>query len=53
MPQFIGFNVNISALHIYAYALEYFSEFCKENFRILDIVSGSGYLTCSLSAMTN
>ena len=52
-PQYIGFNVNISAPHMHAYALEYLSEFCTENSRILDIGSGSGYLTCALSAMTN
>ena len=52
-PQRIGFNVNISAPHMHAYALEYLSEFCTENARILDIGSGSGYLTCALSAMTN
>ena len=52
-PQRIGFNVTISAPHMHAYALEYLSEFCTENSRILDIGSGSGYLTCALSAMTN
>ena len=52
-PQYIGFNVNISAPHMHAYALEYLSEFCTENSRILDIGSGSGYLTFALSAMTN
>ena len=52
-PQFIGYNVTISAPHMHAYALEYLSDFCTENSKILDIGSGSGYLTCALSAMTN
>ena len=47
------YKVNISAPHIHAYALEYLSKYCTENSRILDIGSGTGCLTCALSAMTN
>ena len=47
------YKVNISAPHMYAYALEYLSKYCTENSRILDIGSGTGYLTCAFSALTN
>ena len=47
------YKVNISAPVMHAYALEYLSDYCTENSRILDIGSGTGYLTCALSALTN
>ena len=52
-PQRIGYNTSISAPHMHALALEWLSDYCTENAKILDIGSGSGYLTCALSAMTN
>lgn len=52
-PQQIGYHVNISAPHMHALALEWLSDFCTEDAKILDIGSGSGYLTCALSALTN
>ena len=52
-PQSINYNVNISAPHMHALALEYLAPYCTENSRILDIGSGSAYLTCALSALTN
>ena len=52
-PQSINYNVTISAPHMHAFALKYLAPFCTENSQILDIGSGSGYLTCALSALTN
>jgi protein-L-isoaspartate(D-aspartate) O-methyltransferase len=52
-PQYLGYNVTISAPHMHAYALEYLSDYCVEGANILDIGSGSGYLTVALSKMTN
>ena len=52
-PQYIGYNVTISAPHMHAHALEYLSEFCTKGAHILDIGSGSGFLTVALSKMTN
>ena len=51
-PISIGFNVTISAPHMHAIALEYLSDYCKFGARILDVGSGSGYLTVALSKMT-
>ena len=52
-PQSIGFNATISAPHMHAYALEYLSPYCSDNIHILDVGSGSGYLTVALSKMIN
>ena len=52
-PQSINYNVTISTPHMHAIALEYLSPYFTENARILDIGSGSSYLTCALSALTN
>ena len=52
-PTSIGYNVNISAPHMHAFALEYLAPYCTKGARILDIGSGSGYLTVALSRMTN
>jgi len=52
-PQSINYNVTISAPHMHALALEYLAPYCTENSKILDIGSGSAYLTCALSALTN
>ena len=56
--QFLGYNVVISAPHMHCYALEYlypalnnFKTMNPENFRFLDIGSGSGYLTVCLSKL--
>lgn len=58
--QNLGYNVVISAPHMHAYALEYlypalfnFQNFNPQNFRFLDIGSGSGYLTVCLSKLIN
>ena len=52
-PIYIGYNVTISAPHMHAFALEYLAPFCTKGAKILDIGSGSGYLTVALSKMTN
>ena len=52
-PQGIGYNATISAPHMHAYALEYLEPYCSDNIHILDVGSGSGYLTVALSKMIN
>ena len=52
-PQSIGYGATISAPHMHAYALEYLEPYCSENIHILDVGSGSGYLTVALSKMIN
>ena len=52
-PSYIGCNVNISAPHMHAFALEHLAPYCTKGAKILDVGSGSGYLTDALSKMTN
>jgi len=52
-PIPIGFNVTISAPHMHAFALEWLSDFCCPYSYILDVGSGSGFLTLALSKMAN
>ena len=52
-PQTIGLDVNIPAPFIQALALESLKDFCTEDSKILDLDSGSGYLTCALARLTN
>ena len=52
-PQYIGYNVTISAPHMHAFALEHLSNFCTKDAHILDVGSGSGFLTVALSKMAN
>ena len=52
-PISINYNVTISAPHMHAFALEYLSEYCVPYSNILDVGSGSGFLTLALSKMTN
>ena len=51
-PIYIGYNVTISAPHMHAFALEHLAPFFTKGAKILDIGSGSGYLTVALSKMT-
>uniref|UniRef100_A0A182IXW7 protein-L-isoaspartate(D-aspartate) O-methyltransferase n=1 Tax=Anopheles atroparvus TaxID=41427 RepID=A0A182IXW7_ANOAO len=44
-PQRIGFGATISAPHMHAYALELLLSHLKPDSRVLDVGSGSGYLT--------
>ena len=52
-PIYIGYNVTISAPHMHAFALEHLAPYCTNGAKILDVGSGSGYLTVALSKMTN
>ncbi|MCQ2818906.1 MAG: protein-L-isoaspartate O-methyltransferase [archaeon] len=52
-PQYISHNATISAPHMHAFAMEYLKDFIKEGSRVLDIGSGSGYLTVAFSKMMN
>ena len=51
--QYIDYNATISAPHMHAYALVYLSEYLKEGNKVLDVGSGSGYLTVAMSKMMN
>jgi protein-L-isoaspartate(D-aspartate) O-methyltransferase len=44
-PANIGFNATISAPHMHAYALEYLLPNLKNGSSVLDVGSGSGFLT--------
>lgn len=44
-PQSIGFSATISAPHMHGHACEYLLPYLKPGARVLDIGSGSGYLT--------
>eukprot|EP00873_Tetraselmis_striata_P000989 jgi/Tetstr1/421253/TSEL_012257.t1 len=43
--QVIGFGATISAPHMHAYCLEYLEKWLKPGAKVLDVGSGSGYLT--------
>ena len=51
-PLYLGYGATISAPHMHAYALEYLAPHIKNNSHILDVGSGSGYLTSCLARMT-
>nr|ACO15117.1 Protein-L-isoaspartateD-aspartate O-methyltransferase [Caligus clemensi] len=50
-PQSIGYGATISAPHMHAFALEYLEGHLKEGNRVLDVGSGSGYLTSCFALM--
>ncbi|KAF9350820.1 hypothetical protein BGX26_011038 [Mortierella sp. AD094] len=50
-PQTIGYNATISAPHMHAAALESLSPFLFPGAKVLDIGSGSGYLTVCMAEM--
>ena len=50
-PQGIGYAVTISAPHMHAHALQILSGHLKEGSRVLDVGSGSGYLTACMAVM--
>jgi protein-L-isoaspartate(D-aspartate) O-methyltransferase len=50
-PQPIGHAATISAPHMHANAAEALLPFLKPGARVLDVGSGSGYLTCVLAAL--
>lgn len=53
LPQYIDFNATISAPHMHAYALEYLKDHITEGCHVLDVGSGSGYLTVAFSKLMN
>lgn len=50
-PQSIGCDVTISAPHMHAYALELLADKLQPGANVLDVGSGSGYLTACLARM--
>lgn len=50
-PQYLGYNATISAPHMHAYAMEYLSSCISPGNKVLDVGSGSGYLTVAFSKM--
>lgn len=50
-PQSIGYSVTISAPHMHAHALELLADHMKEGSHVLDVGSGSGYLTACMALM--
>jgi len=50
-PQSIGFNTTISAPHMHAMTLTMLEERLTEGMKVLDIGSGSGYLTLLMAKM--
>ncbi|CAB3366051.1 Hypothetical predicted protein [Cloeon dipterum] len=50
-PQGIGYGVTISAPHMHAHALEILKDHLKEGNKVLDVGSGSGYLTVCMALM--
>uniref|UniRef100_A0A6G1SF26 Protein-L-isoaspartate O-methyltransferase n=2 Tax=Aceria tosichella TaxID=561515 RepID=A0A6G1SF26_9ACAR len=50
-PYSIGYNATISAPHMHAYALECLKDKLVDGARVLDVGSGSGYLTACLAHM--
>ena len=50
-PQSIGYSATISAPHMHAYALEILHEKLKEGAKVLDVGSGTGYLTACFAVM--
>eukprot|EP00897_Mesotaenium_endlicherianum_P007264 jgi/Mesen1/6566/ME000336S05785 len=52
-PQPIGFNATISAPHMHGYCLSLLDDHLKPGMSVLDIGSGSGYLTAVMALMRN
>ena len=52
-PQPIGHNTTISAPHMHAHTLELLNEVLREGATVLDVGSGSGYLTACMAHMTS
>ena len=48
-PQPIGYGATISAPHMHAYALEYLYDKLKTAKNVLDVGSGTGYLTAAMA----
>lgn len=50
-PQSIGYGSTISAPHMHGYALESLEPFLGAGMKVLDVGSGSGYLSACMAAM--
>ncbi|XP_051775807.1 l-isoaspartyl protein carboxyl methyltransferase, like [Erpetoichthys calabaricus] len=50
-PQKIGYKSRISAAHLHAYALDALNDKLREGATVLDVGSGSGYLTSCFARM--
>jgi protein-L-isoaspartate(D-aspartate) O-methyltransferase len=50
-PQTIGFNATISAPHMHGYVLEWLHDYLTPGAQVLDVGSGSGYLTICMALM--
>jgi len=50
-PQPIGYDATISAPHMHAWCLELFEDTMKPGMAVLDVGSGSGYLTACFAQM--
>lgn len=50
-PQPLGYGATISAPHMHAYALEYLEKQILKAKKILDVGSGTGYLTAAMAIM--
>lgn len=50
-PQPIGYEQTISAPHMHAWCLELLADCMKEGMKVLDVGSGSGYLTACMGSM--
>ena len=50
-PQYIGYGATISAPHMHAYALEFLKDNLVKAKNVLDVGSGTGYLTAAMSYM--
>jgi protein-L-isoaspartate(D-aspartate) O-methyltransferase len=48
-PQPIGYGATISAPHMHAYALEFLYDKLKTANNVLDVGSGTGYLTAAMA----
>eukprot|EP00193_Tetraselmis_chui_P019973 CAMPEP_0177790316 /NCGR_PEP_ID=MMETSP0491_2-20121128/23277_1 /TAXON_ID=63592 /ORGANISM="Tetraselmis chuii, Strain PLY429" /LENGTH=233 /DNA_ID=CAMNT_0019312357 /DNA_START=256 /DNA_END=957 /DNA_ORIENTATION=- len=48
-PQLIGYGVTISAPHMHAYCLQFLAQWLKPGAKVLDVGSGSGYLTAVMA----
>ncbi|KAF8069073.1 protein-L-isoaspartate O-methyltransferase [Lyophyllum atratum] len=51
-PQSIGYGATISAPHMHAYAAEHLLPYLRPGSRVLDVGSGSGYLTAVFHHLT-
>ena len=51
-PQSIGHNTSISAPHMHAHTLELLKDVLKDGATVLDVGSGSGYLTACMAYMS-